>query len=306
MRTFPTSVLLAIALGLAVPWHEAPAAEPGSCYGRAVPAPPARRQTIVLIDKTTAPDHDVAEGFVSAATREAALPGQRFVVLTFSALGPDQAITKHVDRVVEAPITDPDQIENLPIRPFRTAQRCVKTRAAEWPRLAEAAIRTAMGDSGDRSRFKRSEIVYSLHKVLTTFEDPGIQDVRLLVLSDAYENGSLGVSMYGRNGSPRPIDAREELGRLVPEVRARAIRNGTWNVVWFGLMSEGSGRQGRYFDVQSVQQVRAFWEHLLVRDWGVSSAVIDRIPLNPFDTAGRFRADLRLTGPHHVAAQSPR
>lgn len=306
MRTFPTSVLLAIALGLAVPWHEAPAAEPGSCYGGAVPAPPARRQTIVLIDKTTAPERDVAEAFVSTAIREAALPGQRFVVLTFSALGPDQAITKHFDRVLEAPITDADQIENLPIRPFRTAQRCVKTRAAEWPRLAEAAIRAAMGDSGDRSRFKRSEIVYALNKVLTTFEDRGIHDSRILVLSDAYENGSWGVSMYGRDGRPRPIVARDELGRLAPEVRNHRVRNGTWNVVWFGLMSEGSGRQDRYFDVRSVQQVRAFWEHLLVRNWGVSSAVIDRIPLNAFDAADRLRADLPPAGPHHVAAQCSR
>lgn len=306
MRNFPTSLLVAIALSLAIPWREAPAAEPGSCYGGAVPAPPAQAQTIVLIDKTTAPEPDVVDAFVSAATRAASVPGQRVVVLTFSALGPDQALAKRFDRVFEAPITDTDLIENLPIRPFRATQRCVKAAAAEWPRWAGAAIRSAIDESDDPARFKRSEIVYSLNEVLRTFERPAMRETRLLVLSDAYENGSLGVTMYGRDGRPRPIDARQELGRLTPELRARRAGSGTWNVLWFGLMSEVKGRQDRYFDARSVQELRAFWMHLLVRDWGVGSAVIDRIPLNPFETATGARADLRLTGQTHVAERSTR
>lgn len=306
MRNLPTSLLVAIALNLAIPWREAPAAESGSCYGGDVPAPPAQAQTIVLIDKTTVPEPDVVEAFVSAATRAASVPGQRVVVLTFSALGPDQALAKRFDRVFEAPITDTDLIENLPIKPFRATQRCVKATAAEWPRLTTATIRAAINDGADPARFKRSEIVYSLNEVLRTFERPGMRETRLLVLSDAYENGSLGVTMYGRNGRPRLVDARQELGRLAPAVRTHRVASGTWYVLWFGLMSEAKGQQERYFDARSVQEVRAFWMHLLIRDWGVASAMIDRIPVNPFETATGARADPRLAGQNHVAERSTR
>lgn len=306
MRKFPYSLLVASVLGLAATWHDAAAAATGSCYGGAVPAPPAQTQTIVVIDRTMARERDVAEAFISAAGRAASTPGQRLVVLTFSALGPDQALTKHFDRVFEAPIVDTTLIENLPIKPFKAAQRCVKAKAAEWPRLAEATIRAAVNDIGDPARFKRSEIVYSLNEVLKTFGSGGIRETRLLVLSDAYENGSLGVTMYGRNGKPRLIDARVELGRLAPEVRSRRVGNGRWDVVWFGLMSEGVGRQDRYFDVRHVQQVRAFWMQLLVRDWGVSNVVIDRIPVNAFDTPDPLPAEPRTAGPQQVAQRSLR
>lgn len=306
MRGLTYSVLVASVVGLAAAWHDAAAATQGSCYGGAVPAAPVQTQTIVAIDRTMARQQDVDEAFISAASRAAATPGQRLVVLTFSAIGPVQALTKHFDRALEAPIVDATLIENLPIKPFKAAQRCVRAKAAEWPRLAESAIRTAINDIGDPARFKRSEIVYSLNEVLKTFEGGGVRETRLLVLSDAYENGSLGVTMYGRNGKPRLFDARAELGRLAPEVRSRRVGNGKWDVVWFGLMSEGVGRQDRYFDVRHVQQVRAFWMQLLVRDWGVSSVVIDRIPMNAFATPDPVPAEPRTAGPQQVAHRYPR
>ncbi len=306
MRKFPMSLLLAIAIAAsaAAPSVDATAAEQTSCYGGAVPAPPVTRQTIVLIDNTTAPDADVTEAFVRAATRAAATPGQRFVVLSFSALGPGQALRKHVDRVIEAPLTDPDLVENLPIKPYRSSQRCVKAVVAEWPRRAEAAIREVIDGVGDRARFRRSEIIYTVAEVLAVFGARDLRDSHLYVLSDGHEHGSLGVDMYGRDGRPRPIDARVELGRLPREVLSRRAGSGAWQVMWFGLMNEGKERQDRYVDVQSFKQMRSFWELLLVQHWGVSSAVIDRIPIASADAPERLKPDLGPDSWRHAAEAS--
>lgn len=306
MRKFPMQVLLAIAIaaGAAVPSVDATAAEQTSCYGGAVPAPQVSRQTIVLIDNTTAPDADVTEAFVRAASRAAATPGQRFVVLSFSALGPGQALRKHVDRVIEAPITDTDLVENLPIKPYRTSQRCVKTVVAEWPRRAEAAIREVIDGVGDRTRFKRSEIIYTVAEVLAVFGPSDMRESHLFVLSDGHEHGSVGVDMLGRDGKPRSIDARVELGRLPREVLSRRAGNGTWQVMWFGLMNEGKERQDRHVDVQSFKQMRSFWELLLVQHWGVSSAVIDRIPIASADAPERLQIDVGPDSWRHAAGAS--
>lgn len=293
MRTIQNAFVLAMVAGLFTPMGHAWAGKPVSCYTADVPAPAVRTQTVVVIDDTTAPDADVVDAFAQAAARAAMTPNQRYVVLSFSALGPRQGLKKHAEWVIEGPITDPERADELPMKPFRASQRCVKATAAAWPLRAEASVRQAIKGAGDRAKYKRSEIVHSLSKVLDHFGDPDFQHTTLLMLSDAYENGSLGrgstgISMYGRDGRPRSIDARKELARLPPEFLARRVRGGAWDVTWFGLMNEGQDREARYADVQTVSQVRQFWELLLVQRWGASSLVIDRIPVTAPDS-GRWR-----------------
>jgi hypothetical protein len=113
---------LTLGLGLFCCTAASEAQEPG-CYSRAIPRPAVQRQTIVLIDLTTAVVGAVVESFRDPVGHAAAQPGQRYVVLTsFASIALGQRLTKHLDRVVEAPIDEPEMVENLPIRAFRQSQ----------------------------------------------------------------------------------------------------------------------------------------------------------------------------------------
>lgn len=306
MRAHPISLLLAVLACLAALSDDVAAADAASCYSHAVPAPPVRRQTIILIDLTTATDADADEAFVQATATASTPPGQRYVVLSFSGLASGQYLKMHLDRVVEAPITDPTIVETLPIRPFRSSQRCVEQTARVWPRQAADAVRGVLSSGADRLRMQRSEIVYSLGEVLRTFVHPGIEATELYVYSDGWENGSLGVSMYGKDGRPRVINAGVELDRLQQRIQPRIPSSGALNVTWFGLMVEDAAAGDRYYDVRAVRQMRDFWERLLT-SMGAGAVRIDRIPMNQsepqFTTRGRAAA-VTQTGWSHDSKPS--
>lgn len=277
MNKLNTSVLLSVALTSSLAWTDGHTTEPASCYSAAVPAPELSYQTIVVIDRTTAPEADVVDAFVQAVRQAASQPGQRFVVLSFSAMAVGEGLRKHEDRVVEAPITDPNVVEDLPIRPFKASQRCVKTAAQAWPAQAASGVRGVIEAVGDRSRFKRSEIVYTLSEVLQRFTAEGNMRTRVYVLSDGHEAGSVNVNMHGKDGQPRSIDAAVELKRLPTAMRSRKVGHAEVSVVWFGLMSEGEGRNRRYRDARDIEQLRAFWK-ALIENWGARPTQIDRLP----------------------------
>jgi hypothetical protein len=155
-------------------------------------------------------------------------------------------------------------------------------------------VRGVLSNGADRLRLQRSEIVFSLGEVLRTFVQPGVEATEIYVYSDGWENGSLGVSMYGKDGRPRVIDASVELDRLHQRMQPRQLPpSGALNVTWFGLMVEDAAAGDRYYDVKAVRQLRDFWERLLI-SLGAGAVRIDRIPMNQsepqFTTRGRAAA----------------
>ena len=275
MNIRPMALTLAVSLGILAAQTSA---QEVSCYSQAIPMPPVRQQTILLIDLTTPAAEGVVESFRHAAMAAAKQPGQRFVILSFAGIAPGQRLTKHLDHVVEAPIVDPALIENLPIRAFQKSQACVRDTLKAWPATAAGALAQAFSGRG-RESFQRSEIIHALAETLRNFATPDVP-TRLLVYGDGLQHG--GISFYGRDKRPRKIDANAELARLPQQTLAPPVQPlGPLKVLWWGLLVEdGIASGGKYYDSETIAQLRLFWIRLLT-GWGSRDVQIEQTVLNP-------------------------
>lgn len=278
---FRRTIVTALALGAIT--TVAMARAPG-CYPPGIPAPPVRLQTILLLDLTTPRVPRVVESYRRAAMAAASAQGQRLIVLTFAGISPTERLATVFDDVVEAEITDANLVENLPIRAYQRSRACVRTALASWPAKVTMALSDALEGHGAQP-FQRSEIVHTLGEALRSFAAPGVT-TRLLVYSDGLQHGS-GASFYGPDRRPRKIDATQELAR-VPEGAAAppALAIGEVQVLWWGLLlgdasvPDKSNGVNRYYDADTIEQLRTFWARLLL-GWGVQSVQIERDLLNP-------------------------
>lgn len=272
---------LLFAVPFAAPLAAATDDATATCYSATIPMPPVRRQTLVLIDETTPVAPPVAEAFKRGVLLATRAPGQRVVVLTFAGLAANERPMVRFDAIAESPITDPDEVDRLPIKPLRASQTCVQVRQAAWPQRVAAAVDGAMPRLSGPD-FQRSEILYALGEVLKSFAAPEVS-TRLLVFSDGLQHGS-GVSFY-RDSRPRAFDAAIELARL-PKAAAAAPMSqpGAVDVLWWGLMAQKadapSAAAGTYFDAAQLAQLATFWTHLL-EGWHVRSVQIGPTLLNP-------------------------
>ena len=269
-----------------------------SCYSTKVPAPQVRQQTIVVVDRTTHADPNAVASFRQAAVAAASRPGQRVVVLSFAGIAPGQDLKKHLDRVIDAPISDPEVIENLPIRPFKASQKCVREALGKWPEELNEVLGRVI-ESRKPTLLERSEIVHALSNALRTFAAPGMNSF-MYVYSDGLENGEGpgALRFYGRDGHSRKIDALAELARLPQRVRARPVPAlGPVSVRWAGLLALEPTAQVKYVDAEALNQLQLFWTHLLT-GWGVDNVQVERILLDagvasvesrPLATAGALQ-----------------
>lgn len=252
-----------------------------SCYGPLIPAPPARRRTVLLVDLTTPTPRDIVAPYRRTARAAAVEPGQRLVMLSFAGIAAGQTIAPRLDAVVEAEIKDRRLIEDLPIRPFQRSQACVRKALAAWPSRVDAEL-GAMLNTPQRQALQRSEIIHALRSTITAFAQPGVP-TRILVYSDGLQHGS-GMSFHGPGGRPRRIDAGAELARLPPAMRAALPQPaGDVQVLWWGLLAEAHDERpaaSAYHDARTLEQLQTFWTSLL-RGWGVGAVSTDSVLLDP-------------------------
>jgi len=249
------------------------------CYRDSIPAPPVRRQTILLVDLTTARATDVIESFRKIAIATAKDPGQRFVILSFAGIAPEERLSQHLNGIVQAEIVDPEVVDDLPMMAFRESQACVKKARKAWPVQVQVSLAKVFA-GGASDRFQRSEIVYALAVTLRSLATPDLA-TRLLVYSDGLQFGS-GLSFYGGDKRPRTIDAAAELAKLGEDRLSPPGQSmGPFKVLWWGLMVEEAGPIGKpYYDSKTIEQLRQFWSRLLL-GWGASSVQIEPSLVNP-------------------------
>ena len=253
-------------------------AQVASCYPAHIASPPITSQTIVLVDLTTATPEKVVESFKGLVKGAGGLTAQRLVVLTFAGLSPSEGLTKIIDGVIEAKVTDQAIIDVTPIRPFKRSQACVNAENQRWAARVDAAVTEAFRPR-DRKAFERSEIVFALHGALGSYAENRMT-TRFLVYSDGLQHGS-GQSFYGRGRRPRLIDVEKELGKLPAAMRVLPTRDiGVVQVLWSGLLAGNAQGTGAYFDTELVNGLQAFWTKL-IGGWGAVDVQTNRELLNP-------------------------
>lgn len=280
------TLLLCLALLCgALPAPAAPAAPAaGACYPADIPAPPLRSQTLVVFDETSARDPTAWRDFQAAVQRLAADPAQRLVMLRFAGIAPGQLVARDMDTRLDAAITDPDQIAELRIGPFKRSQACVKRQWAAAQQAVQAQL--AAWSSTQADQLARSEIVYALRRVVADFATPGLPS-RLLVYSDGVQNGS-GLVFYNA-GKPRDIDPALEARRLAQAGQHLPEQAGPARLAvhWWGLLVDtpaparaGRTADARYASAQMIEHYSRFWREALLA-WGASSVQIGPTLNNP-------------------------
>lgn len=250
------------------------------CYARySIKLPPAPRQTVVLVDQTTAPGGDAYQSFERAVASAAAQPGQRLVLLTFAGFSATEHVRTLFDAVLEARERDPDFVENQVIRALRRSELCLRDAHQAWPANVRRALDSARPPV-DNAMYQRSQIVDALRFAIRNFTK-ATTDTRILVWSDGLEHAEGGLSFYGRDQRPRMINATEELAKLGPAASQRPASDmGALSVYWWGLLAGADAapktRQSRQFlSADTEHQLRSFWTALL-RGWGARDVRVER------------------------------
>ena len=256
-----------------------------SCYPAEIAAPPLRSQTLVVLDETSARDPTAWRDFRAATLSLAALPGQRLVMLRFAGIAPGQLLSRDLDERIEDPITDPDQVADLRIGPYKRSQACVRQGQA----LAQAAVQRQLAQwaAMPSDQLARSEIAHFMRQVLLDFAHPNLQ-TRLLVYSDGVQNGS-GMVFY-KAGRPRDIDPSLETRMLPPVSPPMPMsRPAPVAVYWWGLLAapppaasaaSAPAKQAGYASAQMLDHYTRFWQQALTT-WGASKVQIGPTLSNP-------------------------
>lgn len=271
-----TQFVLAFLLTLACV-NPALAVEP-SCYSAEVPAPLITEQTIVLLDLTAPLEGNPVRDFVAAVTAVARRPGQRIVILPFAGIAHGETVSRALDEVIEAPITDDDVINNARIGPFKRSQKCVHGNHMKIQAKIQAVLATLLKQP--EQPMAKSEIVYTLRRSIADFAQRDLV-TRMLVYSDALQNGS-GMNFY-LNGQPRDIDPATELRKLARTKQDQLETDpGVFRAYWWGLLGEtgSSATKIHYRDAQTLEHYAGFWRQLLT-GWKAQSVDIGPTLNNP-------------------------
>ena len=289
------------AMSLAASSFAAPpssAAPPKPCYSPGMPAPPITRQTVVMIDLTTARDAAVIADFRRAVALAASDLGQRVSVVSFAGIGNGEHLAERPPLVIEAPITDDKARQELSIRSLRQSQKCVADEGQAAPGRVLAMVDAELARL-DPNGHRQSEIVQALHETLGRMATPKMS-TRLLAYSDGLEFGRHGLNFYGADKRPRTVKPTAEWAKLPSPFADPPVADmGPVRVLWWGLLAEEytlGRRPDNHYSAATLTALRGFWTGLLLDHWGVKDVQLGQTVMN---------ADLNFA-PNTVAAQTQR